>query len=146
MGNGGTGGRGRRRPGTAAGKLVMRPDFDDPLPEEMQAAFEGREPGRDPARYAIVELGGGGQVNRTQTPEGVDLVILDADAYLEPPLDRTRQDLEPYERCGSCGEARKVHAGPERSGPVLWEDVSCPAFEPTGTTLGGDPLSDWEDR
>jgi len=32
-----------RRPGLWKGKLVIHPDFDDPLPEEILAAFEGRE-------------------------------------------------------------------------------------------------------
>ncbi|MEK7830156.1 MAG: hypothetical protein AAB401_03675 [Acidobacteriota bacterium] len=33
---------GRRCAGSAAGQFVIPPEFDDPLPEEMQAAFEGR--------------------------------------------------------------------------------------------------------
>ena len=32
-----------RRPGLWKGKLVVHPDFDDPLPEEILAGFEGRE-------------------------------------------------------------------------------------------------------
>jgi prevent-host-death family protein len=32
-----------RRPGLWKGKLVIHPDFDDPLPEEILVAFEGRE-------------------------------------------------------------------------------------------------------
>ncbi|MDP9488335.1 MAG: hypothetical protein M3Q49_21550 [Actinomycetota bacterium] len=32
-----------RRPGSAAGRIVVRDDFDDPLPEEMLAALEGRK-------------------------------------------------------------------------------------------------------
>lgn len=32
-----------RRPGIWKGKLVIHPDFDDPLPEEILTAFEGRE-------------------------------------------------------------------------------------------------------
>jgi prevent-host-death family protein len=28
-----------RRPGGAEGKIVMRDDFDDPLPDELQRAF-----------------------------------------------------------------------------------------------------------
>jgi len=32
-----------RRPGLWKGKLVVHPDFDDPLQEEILAAFEGRE-------------------------------------------------------------------------------------------------------
>ena len=33
-----------RRPGSAAGRIVVRDDFDDPLPEEMLAAYVvGRE-------------------------------------------------------------------------------------------------------
>lgn len=32
-----------RRPGLWKGKLVVHPNFDDPLPEEILAAFEGRE-------------------------------------------------------------------------------------------------------
>ncbi len=31
-----------RKPGSAAGMIQMGPDFDDPLPEEILAAFEGR--------------------------------------------------------------------------------------------------------
>jgi len=30
-----------RKPGSAAGQIVMSPDFDDPLPEDILAAFEG---------------------------------------------------------------------------------------------------------
>ena len=33
---------GRRRAGSAAGQFVIPPEFDDPLPDEIQAAFEGR--------------------------------------------------------------------------------------------------------
>lgn len=33
---------GRRRAGSAAGQFVIPPEFDDPLPEEILAAFEGR--------------------------------------------------------------------------------------------------------
>lgn len=33
---------GRRRAGSAAGQFVIPPEFDDPLPEEIQAVFEGR--------------------------------------------------------------------------------------------------------
>lgn len=33
---------GHRRAGSAAGQFVVPPEFDDPLPEEIQAAFEGR--------------------------------------------------------------------------------------------------------
>ena len=32
-----------RQPGLWKGKLVVHPNFDDPLPEEILAAFEGRE-------------------------------------------------------------------------------------------------------
>lgn len=31
----------RRKPGGWKGKVVMRADFDEPLPEEIQKAFEG---------------------------------------------------------------------------------------------------------
>ena len=31
----------RRRPGTARGQLQVASDFDDPLPEDLLAAFEG---------------------------------------------------------------------------------------------------------
>ena len=31
----------RRKPGSAAGKVVIMPDFDAPLPEEIIRAFEG---------------------------------------------------------------------------------------------------------
>lgn len=31
-----------REPGSMAGQIWMAEDFDDPLPEEIQAAFEGR--------------------------------------------------------------------------------------------------------
>jgi prevent-host-death family protein len=31
-----------RRVGFAAGRIHVREDFDDPLPEDIQAAFEGR--------------------------------------------------------------------------------------------------------
>ena len=31
----------QRIPGTAAGKLIIEPDFDDPLPPEILQAFEG---------------------------------------------------------------------------------------------------------
>lgn len=30
--------------GLLAGQVVINPDFDDPLPADMQAAFEGRLP------------------------------------------------------------------------------------------------------
>ncbi|MGE0882452.1 MAG: DUF2281 domain-containing protein [Blastocatellales bacterium] len=33
---------GCRRAGSAAGQFVIPPEFDDPLPEEIQAVFEGR--------------------------------------------------------------------------------------------------------
>ena len=33
---------GRRRAGSAAGQFVIPPEFDDPLPDEIIAAFEGR--------------------------------------------------------------------------------------------------------
>lgn len=33
---------GRRRAGSAAGQFVIPPEFDDPLPDEIQAVFEGR--------------------------------------------------------------------------------------------------------
>ncbi|MEP7336559.1 MAG: hypothetical protein ABI977_02250 [Acidobacteriota bacterium] len=33
---------GRRRAGSAAGQFVIPPEFDDPLPDEILAAFEGR--------------------------------------------------------------------------------------------------------
>lgn len=32
----------RRQPGQWKGRVVVRDDFDDPLPPEIQAAFEGR--------------------------------------------------------------------------------------------------------
>ena len=32
-----------RRPGTWKGRVVIGPDFDAPLPEEVLAAFEGRK-------------------------------------------------------------------------------------------------------
>lgn len=32
----------RRKPGGWKGRVVMRKDFDDPLPDELQAAFAGR--------------------------------------------------------------------------------------------------------
>ncbi|UMR30237.1 type II toxin-antitoxin system Phd/YefM family antitoxin [Massilia sp. MB5] len=32
----------RRAPGSQAGKLEIAEDFDGPLPDELQAAFEGR--------------------------------------------------------------------------------------------------------
>lgn len=139
------GGRERkgRRPGSAAGRILVRDDFDDPLPEEILDAFEGRED-PEPTKYVIVELGAGGRVDRTQTPQGVELVIVDADAYLEPPLCRSRADLEPYERCGSCGEARVVHEN--GVGANLWIGVECGVFELTGKTLGDDYLNDWEKR
>lgn len=35
--------RAGRCPGTAAGKLIARGDFDDPLPEDLQNAFEGKD-------------------------------------------------------------------------------------------------------
>ena len=31
-----------RQPGSTAGQIQMEPDFDDPLPEEILATFEGR--------------------------------------------------------------------------------------------------------
>lgn len=31
-----------RTPGSAKGRIHVPPDFDDPLPEELQAYFEGR--------------------------------------------------------------------------------------------------------
>ena len=34
-----------RRPGGAEGKIWMADDFDDPLPDDIQAAFEGRGAG-----------------------------------------------------------------------------------------------------
>ncbi len=34
---------GRRRAGSAAGQFVIPPEFDAPLPDEILAAFEGRE-------------------------------------------------------------------------------------------------------
>lgn len=34
----------RRVPGRMKGRIWMSDDFDDPLPEEIQAAFEGRGP------------------------------------------------------------------------------------------------------
>lgn len=33
---------GRRRAGSAAGQFVIPPEFDEPLPDEILAAFEGR--------------------------------------------------------------------------------------------------------
>jgi prevent-host-death family protein len=33
-----------RKPGSARGKIWMAPDFDDPLPEEIMAAFRGELP------------------------------------------------------------------------------------------------------
>ena len=33
-----------RRPGALAGKIWISEDFDDPLPDDIQAAFEGRAP------------------------------------------------------------------------------------------------------
>jgi prevent-host-death family protein len=33
--------RGERKPGTLKGKIWMSADFDDPLPEEILAAFRG---------------------------------------------------------------------------------------------------------
>jgi len=33
---------GRRQAGSAAGQFVIPPEFDNPLPEEILAAFEGR--------------------------------------------------------------------------------------------------------
>jgi prevent-host-death family protein len=33
-----------RRPGLLRGKIQIAPDFDAPLPEEILATFEGREP------------------------------------------------------------------------------------------------------
>ena len=33
-----------RRPGGWEGKLWIADDFDDPLPDDIQAAFEGEEP------------------------------------------------------------------------------------------------------
>lgn len=33
---------GRRRAGSAVGQFIIPPEFDDPLPDEIQAAFEGR--------------------------------------------------------------------------------------------------------
>jgi prevent-host-death family protein len=36
----------RRRPGGSKGKIWIAPDFDAPLPDDIQAAFEGR--GHDP--------------------------------------------------------------------------------------------------
>lgn len=33
-----------RELGFLAGQVIVGPDFDDPLPEEIQAAFEGRSP------------------------------------------------------------------------------------------------------
>ena len=33
-----------RRPGSAAGRLIPREDFDDPLPPDLLAAFEGDGP------------------------------------------------------------------------------------------------------
>ncbi len=32
----------RRKPGSWKGKIHLEPDFDDPLPEEILRAFEGR--------------------------------------------------------------------------------------------------------
>ena len=32
----------KRRPGFDKGKLWISPDFDSPLPDELQGAFEGR--------------------------------------------------------------------------------------------------------
>lgn len=34
----------RRVPGSARGRIWISDDFDEPLPEEIQAAFEGRGP------------------------------------------------------------------------------------------------------
>ena len=34
--------RQRRKPGAWKGRVVIAPDFDAPLPEEVLAAFEGR--------------------------------------------------------------------------------------------------------
>jgi prevent-host-death family protein len=34
--------RARRKPGGWKGKLFVRTEFDDPLPDDLQAAFEGR--------------------------------------------------------------------------------------------------------
>ncbi len=34
----------RRKPGFWKGRLVIGPDFDAPLPEDILAAFEGKKP------------------------------------------------------------------------------------------------------
>ena len=36
----------KRKPGGWKGKIWIAPDFDAPLPEDIQAAFEGRAPRR----------------------------------------------------------------------------------------------------
>jgi prevent-host-death family protein len=37
-----SGGVTRRKPGAWKGRVFVRKDFDEPLPDELQAAFEGR--------------------------------------------------------------------------------------------------------
>ena len=94
------------------------------------------------ARYAVVQMAEGGRVDRTQAPEGVEILVVDHDEYLEPTPDRTRRDLEPYERCGSCGDVRMLHRGSrERS---VMQGSGCGGFEPTGETPGDDALDERE--
>lgn len=131
---------GRRRPGSAEGRIIIHEDFNDPMPE---GALNGLEPREPEAEYAVVEMAEGGRVDRTQAPEGIELLIVDHDVYLEPMLHYTRADLEPYERCGSCGDVRMLHRDEgERS---IMEGSGCAGFKPTGKTPVGDDLSEWED-
>ena len=69
-------------------------------------------------KFVIVDMEGG-LVHSTQEPEVVELIVVDADVYREPMFDYTREDLAPYEQCGSCGCVKKVHLDGE--GRNLWE-------------------------
>lgn len=104
----------------------------------------GRAGEPDPPKvgYVVVEMAEGGRVDRTQVPEGVELLIVDHDEYLLGPGDRTRRDLEPYERCASCADVRMLHRGPRERSVV--RGSGCEGFSPTGETPGGDPLGEIE--
>ena len=93
-------------------------------------------------KYVLVDLEGE-IVHSTQEPEGVELIVVDANVYREPMLNYVRQDLEPYEKCATCGHVKKAHLDGE--GPNLWEFCPCTRFVPTGETPAGDSLDDWEE-
>ena len=101
------------------------------------------ETGRTRDRHVILQVEGI-VVHASQTPDDIQLILVDEEVYTEPMLGYTREDLAPYETCAACGFVRKEHAG--GVGPNLWRDEECEHFEPTGKTPVGDSLYEWEER